>query len=1043
MKRILLVCLTAVFALVSSELWAQERTVSGRVTDPGDGSPIPGVSVVLKGTATGTVTTAEGQYTLGVPAEGGTLVFTFIGLLTQEIEIGSRNVVDVQMEQDVTQLSEVVVTALGAEVDKKSLGYAVQDLKGDELLKARETNVVNSLAGKIAGVQITGSSGAVGASSRIVIRGANSFGNNQPLFVVDGVPISNDNFGGTANEGVNRGNGAADLNPDDIESINILKGPNAAALYGSRGANGVVIVTTKSGKKGQGLGISVNSSLTFENPLRLPEYQNKYGQGSGKEFSFVDGAGAGINDGVDESWGPQLDVGTLLPQFNSPLDEDGHPIPTPWVSHPNNIKDFFETGKTTSNNISISGGSDKAGVRLSYTHLKQEGMVPNTDQTKHTVALNANVNLTDKFSITGVGNYVKTHSDNLPGYGYSAQNVMQQFVWFGRQVDINSLKNYQNPDGSKNSWNYNYHNNPYFTLYENLNTLDRDRLFGNVKANYRITDYLSVFVRSGIDTYDNLNTGRTAYGDLDNPYGNYSESVSTFTEVNTDFLLAFSKSLSENINLSLNAGGNQMTQRKHTTTGDADELAVAGVYTLNNSQVPLRTTSFSSAKRINSLYFSGQVAFKDAIFFDFTGRNDWSSTLPEKNNSYFYPSVNASVVISELVDMESNILSSLRVRGGYAEVGSDTDPYQLLNYVDFGDAWNAATKLPNMFVPNNLANPDLKPQRTKSVEIGAEAKLFGDRLSIDLTYFDKATTDQLISVPVSGASGYTSKNINAGEITAKGFEVFLSAIPIQTASGFEWTIRANYGSLTNEVKSLYPGVEQFVIQTYWSLQVAAVPGERFGSLYGYGFERDGEGNIIHDGGLPVTSSAPKVLGSYTPDWTGGIGTDLKYKGFILSGQIDAKWGGDLYSMTTSWGRYAGVLEETLKGRESGLVGKGVKNVGTEDAPVYVENDVVVTAEEYNKAAFSNTVAESSIFDATYVKLRELRLGYTLPNSLLGKLPIRDVNFAVIGRNLAILYSRAPHVDPETAFSNTNAQGLEFGQIPSTRSVGFNLSFKLQ
>jgi TonB-linked SusC/RagA family outer membrane protein len=1034
-------------------LWAQERTVSGRITSAEDGSGLPGVNVVVKGTTNGTVTDVNGNYSLPVPATSTTLVFTFIGLKSQEIEIGSRANVDVQMEQDVQQLSEVVVTALGTQAERKSLGYSVQDVKGDELMKARETNVVNSLSGKIAGVQITNSSGAVGASSRIVIRGSNSFGNNQPLFVVDGVPISNEGFGnfggltsgsgtGTGTEGVNRGNGAADLNPDDIESINILKGPNAAALYGSRGANGVVIIKTKSGKKGSGLGVQVNSSVTFEDPLKLPKYQNKYGQGSGGEFSFTDGAGAGINDGVDESWGPRLDDGSSRTQFNSP-NVNGTLQPTPWVSHPDNVKNFFNTGKTISNSVSISGGGDKGSLRLSYTDMKQEGMVPNTDQHKHTIAVNGNYDLTEKFSVSTSANYVKTQSDNLPGYGYSAQNVMQQFVWFGRQVDIAALKNYQNADGSKYNWNYNYHNNPYFTLYENLNGLNRNRLFGNVKANYRLNDWLSVFVRTGTDYYSNTNTARVAVGDIDNPQGSYSESNSTFSEVNTDFLISFNKDLSDVLSLSLNGGGNQMTQRRHQTTGDADELAVAGIYTLSNSKVPLRTSSYTSDKRINSLYFSGQLSYKDALFLDFTGRNDWSSTLPDGNNSYFYPSVSASAVLSELFGMQSNVLSSFRVRGGYAEVGSDTNPFSLLNYASFGEGWNAATKLPNMFIDNNLANPDLKPQRSKSVEFGIEARLFQDKVTVDVTYYDQKTTDQLISVPVSAASGYFSKNINAGEISQKGIEVVLGATPISTASGFKWDVRVNYSKYNNKVVDLYPGVEQYVLGTYWSMQVSAIPGEKFGTIYGYGFKRDSEGRIIHDGGLPVVDDGAKELGNYSPDWSGGINNEVSFKGVSLSFLIDAKMGGDIYSMTTSWGRYAGILEETLKGRESGIVGDGVKNIGTDDAPNYVKNDVVVTAEEYNKAAYSNAVAESSVFDASYVKLREVRLDYTFPNSIVGKLPFRDIKFGITGRNLALLYSKIPHVDPETAFSNTNVQGLEFGQLPSARSIGFNLTFKLQ
>ena len=1032
MKRLLLSCVALVLMLGSA--FAQDRTVSGRVTSTEDGSPLPGVNVVIKGTANGTSTDADGKYSLSVPANGGSLVFSFIGLESKEFEIGAQTVIDVSLALDVQQLNEVVVTAFGVPQEKKALGYSVQEMKGGELLKARETNIVNSLTGKIAGVNITSSSGAVGASSRIVIRGANSFGNNQPLFVVDGVPISNNNFGGTGNEGANRGNGAADLNPDDIEAITVLKGPNAAALYGSRGANGVILVTTKSGKKGTGLGIQYSTSATMETPLKLPSYQNGYGQGSGGQFWYTDGKGGGINDGTDESWGPKLDAGLMIPQFTS------NGAPAPWVSHKDNIKSFFDVGKTIVNSISITGGTEQLGVRLSYTNQKQTGMVPNTDQDKNTIALSGRANLTDKFSINTTANYVKTHSDNLPGYGYSSQNVMQQFIWFGRQVDMSKLKDYTNPDGSKRSWNYNYHNNPYFTLNENLNGIDRDRIYGNIRANYQFTDWLSAFVRTGTDYYSNTNTGRTAVGDIDTPFGAYQEATSTFAEVNTDFLITFNKNITSDIGLNLNVGGNRMDQKNYQITGLAGELAVPGVYTLSNSKVPLQTTSFHSLKRINSLYFSGEVSYLGSLFLGFTGRNDWSSTLPSNNNSYFYPSVSLSGVITDLFKIESEVLSYAKLRVSYAQVGSDTNPYQLLNTVEIAGGWNDATKSPGLFVPNALPNNELKPQITNSFEVGADFRFLKDRARLDVTYYNSATTDQIINIPISSAAGYTSKVINAGEISNKGIELSLGGTAIKLANGFTWDVTVNWAKNNSKVVSLAPGIDSFVLGTYWSLQVAAIPGERFGSLVGYGFKRDPNGNIIHANGIPQKDPTAKTLGSYTPDWTGGLMNEFSFKGISLSVLIDMKKGGDLYSMTTTWGRYAGVLEETLLGRENGIVGKGVIDNGD---GTYRPNDVSVTAEQYNKAAYSNTLAESSIFDASFAKLREIRLGYTLPNSLFKKLPFKDINISMVGRNLAILYSKVPHIDPETAFSNTNVQGLEFGQLPSARSIGFNLNFKLQ
>ncbi|QHT69301.1 SusC/RagA family TonB-linked outer membrane protein [Rhodocytophaga rosea] len=1039
MKRILLMYLI-LFAAAMHPLAAQDRTVSGKVISADDGTALPGVNVVVKSTNIGTTTNAEGNYSLSVPANT-TLVFSFIGLTTQEIAVGNRSVVDVNLASDVQALSEVVVTAVGIEREQKSLGYSVQKLNNEQLTQARETNVVNSLSGKVAGVQITGSPG-VGASSRIVIRGARSIsGNNQPLFVVDGVPISNGNFGGTGNEGVNLGNGAADINPDDIASITVLKGPNAAALYGSRASNGVVLITTKSGAETKGLGVSVNFNSTFENPLILPKYQNSYGQGSGGQFEFVDGAGGGVNDGVDESWGPKLDAGLMIPQFFSQRDASGKLIPEPWVSHPNNVKDFFKTGQTFTTNVAISGGNEKANARLSLTNLSQNGMVPTTELKRNTISLNAGVKLTDKFRMEGTANYVNSKSNNIPGYGYSGQNVMQQLVWFGRQVDIGRLKNYVNEDGEPFSWNYNYHMNPYFILNENKNTFERDRLYGNVKLSYQLTDWLTASVRTGTDYYNNLSTNRIDVRDLnDAPAGDYAEFKRTFAEVNSDFLLSANKNLGENFSLSLSVGGNRMTQRTQDNGVRAPGLTVPGIYNVGNSSVAQEASNALYRKQINSFYGAGQIGFKDYLFLDFTARNDWSSTLPKAHNSYFYPSVSLSGVITEMIGLQSNVLSFLKVRGSWAQVGSDTDPYRLLPVFNFGDAdgWGSD---PALTVPNTILNPELKPEISTSTEVGADIRLFNDRVSLDATYYDSRSVDQILQINISGASGSLARFVNAGEIRNRGVELLLNVTPLKLSNGFKWDVTFNFARNKNEVVSLPAGISEYNIGSYWSLLVQARPGQPFGVLYGYGYQRDPNGNIIHLNGLPQRDPALKVLGNYTPDWVGGINNSFSFKGINLGFLIDIKKGGDLYSMTSTWGRYAGVLEETVKGREGGIVGDGVKNIGIADSPEYVPNDVAVTAENYNKAAFDNNLAEGSVFDASFVKLREVKLGYTIPNKLFGRVPFRDVSLSVVGRNLWLISTNVPHVDPETAFSNSNVQGLEFGQLPSARSVGFNVNFK--
>jgi TonB-linked SusC/RagA family outer membrane protein len=1022
-------------------LQAQNVQITGNVTSADDGSPLPGVSVVVKGTTIGTVTNFNGDYELGVPQSASTLSFSFVGMTSQDVPIEGRTIIDLVMVTDALDLGEVVVTALGVSREKKSLGYSVQDVSGEDLSKAREQNIINSLSGRVAGAQITNSSGAVGASTRIVLRGATSLGgNNQPLFVVDGIPIDNSNMGGTGNESVNRGSGAADINPNDVEKMTVLKGPNAAALYGSRASNGVILIETKSGKGSKGIGVSVNNTTSFETPLRLPDFQNGFGQGSSGKFEFVDGAGGGINDGTDESWGPKLDAGLTIPQWDSPVSAAGVRSKTPWVSQPDNVKSIFNTGHTTATNVAVSGGSDKSSFRLSYTDSQQKGMVPNTDLMKKNLNLNGSLNVTNKLAVSGGGTYNNSKSDNMPGYGYSGQNIMQQFIWFGRQVNMDNLRKYRNADGSKNSWNYNYHNNPFFTLNENLNSMQRERFMGNAKVSYQFTDWLSGFVRTGGDIYTNINTEKIAVTDIENPLGSYFESTRTVREINSDFLFTAAKQLSQDLYFSLSAGGSRMDYSYNYSSGAANELAIPGVYNVANSAIPQVSTNTARLKRINSMYFSGQVSLKNALFLDVTGRNDWSSTLPSASNSYFYPSFTLSGIFTDLLNMDSQVLNFGKLRASWAKVGSDTDPYQLLPTLSFGDGWNASTKLLNLFVPNNLPNADLKPQFVTSLEFGVELKFLNNRLGLDATYYDSKATDQIISIPISAASGYLTKNINAGRIDNKGVEVMLYVTPVKSKD-FTWDMTFNFAKNQNKVVELADGVEQYVLGTYWSLQVMAIPGQPYGSLFGYDLLRDSDGNILNEGGLPSQGDL-KILGNYQPNWTGGMKNDIRFKNISLGVLIDTRQGGQLYSMTTTWGRYAGVLKETLLGREGGIVGVGTMQTGTKvvagkTVPVYATNNVVVTAEEYNKAVYQNSIAFPSVFDASYIKLREVTLGYTFPK--LGSLPVRNLSVSFVGRNLLLLWAKVPHIDPETSFDNTNVQGLEFGQLPSARSLGFNIS----
>ncbi|MEQ8582076.1 MAG: SusC/RagA family TonB-linked outer membrane protein [Marinoscillum sp.] len=1057
MKRILLLSFMLTFVFAFSAL--AQRTVSGTVTSAEDGSGIPGVNVVLKGTTTGTTSDLDGNYRLSVPEEGGTLVFSFVGLEPKEVEIGARSVIDVGMSSDVQQLTEVVVTALGIERQEKSLTYAVQDVKGDGLTQARETNIVNSLSGQVAGVQVTSSSGTPGASSRVVLRGASTIsGSNQPLFVVDGVPIDNSNFGTAGNGGgYDLPNGAASLNPDDVESISVLKGPVAAALYGNRGANGVILVTTKTGKGKKGLGVSVNSSTMFQTPLRLQDFQNSYGQGaSNTYFEFVNGQ-SGYGDGVDESWGAPLDVGLEFVQWSDYKDDGTTSSPSPWKSYPNNIKDFYETGVQLSNNVAIAGSDGDNAFRLSATNMNQTGMVPNTDFNRWNINSSASLRLLEGLEASFSANYIKEHADNLASIGYTNDNPVQQMIWSGRNVDLPALKDYKNlplsPEGTAAAgtplnWNTVFQNNPYWGQDVNLQGYDKDRLIGNVKLAYQFNDWLSAYVRTGIDNWDMRNSNIKAIGTNSASDGFYSDQVRRFTEINHFYMVTANKTFGD-FGVAVSVGGNNMIQEYTRHYVGVPALELPGLYNVSNlksGSTPTLINTFE-AEKINSLLGTAQLSFRDFVFLDISGRNDWWSVLPKADNSYFYPSASLSFVLTDMLDIYSNALPYLKVRAGWSKVGSSggLDPYELQQLYSFRTTPYGSVSL--AYNPATLNNPNIKPETTTGIEIGLAAKFFDGRISLDATYYDQTSEDLIVEVEVSPTSGYQAAFDNIGLIENKGIELQLGATIVDTKD-FSAGLNLNFATYNNDVITVnnIDGDEgAIVLGGQWNVDLQAREGHPYGVLFGPGYLKDEDGNIVHVNGRPQIDPTYRVLGDIQPDWTGGIAVNLRYKGLSLSSLFDAKWGGDIYTMTTTWGRYAGVLAETLKGREEGIVGKGVMQSGTDTDgnPIYVPNNIVVTAETYNKAAFSNGVAEGSVFDASYIKLRQVTLNWKLPSQWFTNVPFKDVNVALVGRNLALLYSKVPHIDPESGFSNSDAQqGQEFGQLPSARSMGFNINFKL-
>jgi TonB-linked SusC/RagA family outer membrane protein len=1057
MNRIILLLTLIIVAPVS--LLAQTRIVQGTVLDRSNNTPLSGVTIQAAGSAGSTASDAKGSFTITVLPKA-VLTFSYVGYGTQQIAVDSVNGdLQVLLSSADKSLDVVVVTALGVSKQKKSLGYATQEIKASDISEAKEANLVNALAGKVAGVRITNTQGDMG-SSRIVIRGETSIaGNNQPLFIVDGVPVDNSQLGAGGSRDYR--NAIADLNSEDIETISVLKGPNAAALYGSRAAHGVILIKTKTGKSRKGIGVTVNSNTTFSDLLILPDYQNVFGQGAEGKFSYVDGKGGGINDGVDESWGPKLD-GRLIPQFYS----NGTPVP--FVAHPNNVKDYFRTGVLLSNSISLDGAGDNYNYRLSFNNEKQYGVIPNSEAGKNNLSFNGSFDVTPKLKLSVGANYVVNDAPNLPGSGgRRATSTMLQFTWFGRQVDVNQLRNYKDAAGNTFNWNNSYYSNPFWVANENTVSQRRNRFIGNINLSYAIIDGLTFNFRSGTDYYNDKRKLKIAYGTNGTPYGSYEEQAFTVNENNTEATLRYNKNISHDFSLDVLAGGNLRSKYYEDNDQQAPRLAVANVYTLNNSRDPLISSNYYSKLKTYSGFASAQIGYKNFAFVNVTARNDWSSTLPQQNLSYFYPSVNASVVLTDALDIKNNILSYLKVRGGWSKVGSDADPYQLINIYNFNAPFNGNPQLTTSGID---LNPNLKSESTNSTEVGLEAGFLNNRVRLDVSLYNTNSIDQILKVDVSPTTGYSQKLLNAGKINNKGIEVQLGITPVKLKD-FRWDIDVNYAA--NRSKVLILDYEQrlqsYVLGSYRSVQVLAAVGKAYGTLFGNAYLRDAQGNIVvNNSGIPLASPDKKVLGKYTPDWIGGINNSFTYKQFSLSFLVDASIGGSLFAGTNSTGSYTGVLALTLPGRdaehgglnyyypgdkkangtvalpkggtapngevvyEDGMIYKGVTQTGN-------ANTVIIPASQYYKA--SRSIEEEYVYSASYVKFRELKIGYAVPLKWIKKIGLTGATVSLVGRNLWIIHKDVPNIDPETAFTSGNAQGLEDLTVPTTRSYGFNINFK--
>jgi len=1046
-----------------------QYTLTGTVADELTTGKLPFAKVSIKNQQRGVITDENGAFSIQVMAND-TLEVSMTGYETKILPLANQKQIDVVLAIAYRELNPTVVTALGLERNKRDLGYAVQRIDSREITTIRNANIVNTMAGRIAGVQITNGSSGVGSSSRIIIRGETSLsGNNQPLFVVDGVPVSNDfvpnNTENLENDfqEVDYGNGIGDFSSDDIQSITVLKGPGAAALYGSRAANGVVVIETKDGFSQKGFSVQVNSQLTFEKIAFLPEFQNVYGQGSGGVFAYENGLGGGIGDGGLVSFGPVMD-GRLITQFDGMstdingdpvrggdvIARNGNPItPSAWMSNPDNVRSFFQTGVTSQQNISISSGTANSNYRFSYSRMDNTGTIPNTDYMRNNIALTATQQINSKLKLRTYVNYINSSSRHRPGLGYGSENVMYSFLWMGRQVNLDNAKDYWQA-GQENFNQYNYNtqwlDNPYFNVYENTNAFNKNRVLGNAALTYAIASNWSLRLRSGMDAYHDLRTAKRAFSTQRFKNGAYREDEIDFMEMNSDVLLSYTRPAGNKWNWNASVGANNFTQRTQYKSTVAGQLSVPGIYNFGNSKIPLVSSQYNAQKQINSVYGIFGINLKRYLYLDATVRNDWSTTLPTANNSFAYYSTSLAYVLSEVIKLPKWFTYS-KFRISSSSVGNDTNPFQLSNTYAFNQNYGSYPLLTNS---STLLNADLRPERINGLEAGTELYFFNDRLGFDLTVYQNTAIDQIISVPTSAASGYTNRIINGGKIQSKGVEVMVTG-DILRRKNLRWSTYANFSKGASYVLELPEGVESYTTgysRVYTSTDnsvyyIANPNGGRVGDMYGTGFKKTTDGQIIYDAnGLPIRDSELRYLGNYNPDFILGFGNQITYKNFTLNFLFDWRQGGTIVSRTKAIGSTSGVLLETLAGRGEGIIGEGVVNVGTDEDPIYEANKKSISATEYYNQFYNRANEESATYSATYLKLRQVGLTYSFPKALTAKLKIEDFSISVIGSNL-FTWTENPHFDPELSAMQGRNQtfGVEDMSYPSSRSLGFKVQFK--
>ena len=1013
------------------------RKVMGTIADE-KGEPIIGASVLVKGTTMGTITDFDGKYKLDDVPEDAVISISYIGYQPVELSASnSKDLAQITLKEDSKVLDEVVVTALGISRKEKNLSYATQAVAGKELEQVRDLNVVNSLSGKVAGLDISKVSSGLGGSSKISLRGNRSIsGNNQALIVVDGVPIDNTSSttrsqgsdGKALTGGFDSGDGISSINPADIESINVLKGASAAALYGSRASNGVIIITTKKGTAGQGLGVTYSSSFSIDSPNIMLDLQDEYAQGSGGQY----------NKNTLYNFGPKMEGQMVEHWSNNPnYAGDKEYALTP---QPNNVRDFFNTGINWSNSVGVSTGTEKTQARFSLNHDYATGIVPQNRLNRASASLRLNSKLSKNIEVDAKINYMNQKVKGKPWTGENIFNPVRQIYTMPRNIVLDDAKTYEYVSTGGTIKTLQHHwlpggadlsQNPYWVVNRNVRSDERNKILAMGSVKWTILEGLSLMIRSSVDYYHDSGEFKL-YNDTYQraPNGDYIlDSYDSF-EWNNDFLLTYAKTLSEDWTVDVNFGGSTFYQNRKGSSYSNTELLAENLFSQSNAKNLVGDNSLFRRK-LNSFYGFAQVTYKGFLTLDVTGRNDWSSTLPKSSFSYFYPSVGLSAVLSDIIKMPE-WFNFAKVRASYAQVGNDTDPFiinQTYSYIAGGNNGY-------VYKSSKLPAVDLKPEKTGSFEMGVDVRFFGDRLGLDFSYYNSNTTNQLISIPMPLASGYQNRFINAGKVQNKGIEIKLYGTPIETKA-FSWTTQFNFSKNTNTIKELTEDVKTITLGSEdFIANVVAEEGGSFGDIYVRGFQRNDAGEIlVGTNGLPkLTSKKTVKVGNANPDWTGGWSNTFRYKNLSLNVLIDTKQGGKIVSFTDAVLSGYGSTARTLAGREGGIVFPGVLDSGEKNTKEINAETLWTTLGGRN-----NPVGEVFVYDASFIRLKEISLSYSFPKSVLGKLPFTGLSLGIYGKNLCYLQNKAGIFDPEMTVGTGNNQALEAFALPSTRSFGINLN----